>query len=122
MNEDDQVMAPKLRADVWRTQGDNDRAQSAIYAVANESVPGLPEPDWMSRLQQTGQEASRTLELYALAVARYSDFVFRGVIPNAVRTSVPELFAVAVAASSTIYAPPSPPSPQVPAKAKSRAR
>ncbi|MEO8371571.1 MAG: hypothetical protein ABI806_20455 [Candidatus Solibacter sp.] len=51
-------------------------------AIIREVPSGLPPPDGVFRLEQSGKVSRRAMEVYYTALRRYSDFLLRDIMPE----------------------------------------
>ncbi len=81
-NDAHQAMIRKLAEDVGVARRAYDEATKTFKLLMSNVPSGLPHPDGAYRLEQSGKESRRTLELYTRALRRYSEFLIHGVIPD----------------------------------------
>ena len=71
-----------LRADVDRAQV-RYRSEAAKFRQIRQDIPsGIPHPDGVMRIRQSGEAHSAALAAYISALKRFTDFVVKRVVPN----------------------------------------
>src|SRR5437660_891033 len=67
----------RLSEAVGRAQRKHRIAAEKMKAIMQDIPSGLPQPDGVFRIRQAGKEEREALNLYLIAVKRYSEFLLK---------------------------------------------